>query len=261
MASVAPASERRMSIGRVFSRAFGAIGAHPGAMFGIAFLFGAVPSLLINLFMQYNGVATAPNLAYLWIGVLLLKIAFTMLAQGALVRATIAYSDGQTVGFGASALAGLRKIVPLFVLAILIVLGVGFASLLLLVPGIILYVVWSIAAPVLVAENRGIVGALRRSAELTRGARWNVFAILLVSLLFYYLVAAISGIVMVAVFGGVQAMVAQQAQGASTIVILVGSVFTTLSTTVAASIQTALYVELRDWKDGPAADTLGEIFA
>ena len=264
MASIAEVSDRRMSIGRVFSRAFATIGAQPVLMFGIAFLFGALPGLLFNIAVESTRIAqTAPLGAtniILSIAAALVAIAFSILAQGALVRVTVAYSDGEPVQFGDAVLAGLRKIVPLLVLAILIGLVVGFASLLLLVPGIILYIVWSVAGPALVAENTGIFGAFGRSAELTRGARWNVFAIELVMLLIYYAVAAVSGILLIAIFGGVQGLASSRVEGTPILVTIVSAAFSTVSITIAGAIQTALYVELRNWKDGPAAAALGDIF-
>lgn len=253
-----------MSIGRVFNRAFATIGAHPALMFGISFLFGALPGLLLNLGMQ--GDRPLPSAQFnagtiaLSLGVGILAIAFSILAQGALVRVTVAHSDGAPVTFGDAATAGLRKIVPLFALVFVMAIAIGFASLLLLVPGMILYVVWSVAAPVLVAENTGIFGALGRSAELTKGARWSIFGLQLILLLVLYAIIAVAGIVAIFALGGVQNLAAAQASGPSIIPTLLSAAFNTVSITFAAAIQTALYVELRDWKDGPASAALGDIF-
>ena len=264
MNRIAEMADRRMSIGRVFSRAFGTIGAHPLLMFGIAFLFGALPGLLVNLAVQSSRVTQAapfsPANIGVSAGVALLAIAFSILAQGALVRVTVAHSDGEPVAFAESAMSGLRKIVPLFVLALLMALAIGFATLLLVVPGMILYIVWSVAGPALVAENTGIFGALSRSASLTKGARWNVFAIQLVTWAMYYVVAAITGIIVILVSGGFQHLAAARADGPSVLATLLSGTFNTLSITVGAAIQTALYVELRNWKDGPANAALGDIF-
>ena len=263
MVNITEMSDRRMSIGRVFSRAFATMGAHPALMFGTAFLFGALPGLLVNLAMQASGRAQATPFSPASIGLSivagLLAIAFSIVAQGALVRVTVAHSDGEPVTFAESALAGLRKIVPLFILAVLMAFAIGFAALLLIVPGIILYVVWSVAGPALVAENTGIIGALGRSARLTSGARWNVFAIQLVAAL-YYVVALITGIVVILVVGGAQGLAAAQAGGPNILITLLSGAFNTLSITVSAAVQTAMYVELRNWKEGPATSALGDIF-
>ena len=264
MASSAEMADRRMSIGRVFSRAFGTIGAHPALMFGISFLFGALPGLLLNLGMQGNRPTQAgdftPTSIALSVGVGILAIAFSILAQGALVRVTVAHSDGEPVAFGDAANAGLRKILPLFGLVFLMAIAIGFASLLLLVPGMILYVIWSVAAPVLVAENTGVFRALGRSAELTKGARWGIFGLQLILLLVLYAIIAVAGIVAIFAAGGIQNLAAAQTAGPSIIPTILSAAFNTLSITFAAAIQTALYVELRDCKDGPATAALGDIF-
>src|SRR5665647_678974 len=41
-----------VSVGRVFSRGFGVIADNPGTVIGIAFLFGALPSVLLSWFQQ-----------------------------------------------------------------------------------------------------------------------------------------------------------------------------------------------------------------
>lgn len=264
MASVAEMADRRMSIGRVFSRAFETIGAHPALMFGISFLFGALPGLLLNLGVA--GLRPVPGTPFSAVNVLfsfivgVLAIAFSILAQGALVRVTVAHSDGEAVAFGDAAVAGLRKIVPLFVLVFLMAIAIGFAAILLIVPGMILYVMWSVAAPVLVAENTGIFRALGRSAELTKGARWSIFGLQVILLLVLYAIIAVAGIVAIFALGGIQNLAAAQASGTALVPTLLSAAFNTVSITVAAAIQTALYVELRDWKDGPATAALGDIF-
>ncbi|HEY1457700.1 MAG TPA: YciC family protein, partial [Solirubrobacteraceae bacterium] len=73
----------------------------------------------------------------------------------------------------------LRAVTPVFgqLVAVGLLAGileaVGFV--LLLVPGLILLTIWSVAAPVVVLERPGAVAALRRSAELVRGNGWQVF--------------------------------------------------------------------------------------
>ena len=41
-----------VSVGRVFSRGFGVIADNPATVIGIAFLFGALPSLVLSWFQQ-----------------------------------------------------------------------------------------------------------------------------------------------------------------------------------------------------------------
>ena len=58
-------------------------------------------------------------------------------------------------------------------------IGIAIGSLLLIVPGIILFLMWGLAIPVAVLENAGLGDSLSRSRELTAGHRSRVFVIYL----------------------------------------------------------------------------------
>lgn len=260
MASAASLSDRRMSIGRVFNRAFAALGANAVTMFGIAFLFSALPIALLNLSQAGSG----PTRDYITNasvmgGIYLASFVLTQLAQGGLVRATIAHSDHRTVSFGACVATGARYALPLLALGILLGLGLMLGFAFFIVPGILLYLAWAVAVPALVIERTGIFEAFGRSRFLTRGARWNVFGIGLVMLVLYYVLIAAVGIVTVAVTGLPATGAGVAAFG--TLSSVLTALSTTVSTAVVAAIQTSLYVELRDWKDGPQVDQLSDIFA
>ena len=267
MASVAAVEERNVSIGRVFSRGFGTIAGNPVTTLGIAFLFGALPSLLIGYAIQAWGVESFTFLGPLATIALALVtavigIALAMITQGALVRATVAHSEGREASFGESAAAGLAVALPLFGMAILSGLGILVGLVFLIVPGIILYVMWSVAAPSLVEERLGPVEALGRSRELTRGARWKVFGLLLVVTVISWICSAIIGLASVMWYGSPAdfASAAASGNGPPVAYYTINAVFQTLSLAVWGVIQTSLYVELRHWKEGPATEKLADIF-
>jgi uncharacterized membrane protein len=62
-------------------------------------------------------------------------------------------------------------------LSLLIGLVVILACILLIVPGVLLAIQWSLAVPAKVLENRGATDAMSRSAELTKGSRGRIFVI------------------------------------------------------------------------------------
>lgn len=256
---------RDVSIGRVFSRAFGTIGSNPVATLGIAFLFAALPGTIIGYGAQYFqragfGIIDSWGMIAISLLSLILSVAFAMLTQGALVRATIAHSEGRKAGFAESATAGLAVVVPLFLLSIGSGLGIVVGMMLLLVPGIILYVMWSVAAPALVEENLGIFEAFGRSNDLTRGARWKIFGLELVALVAYWLFSAAVGAIAITMFGGIQGMAAAAAGGFPVSYYILSAVSKTLTSGVWGVIQTSLYVELRNWKEGPPVNALAEVF-
>jgi uncharacterized membrane protein len=197
----------------------------------------------------------------LFLATLLAAIVFAMLTQGALVRATVAYTEGRRANFSESVMAGLSMIVPLFLLSLVIGLAVSLAGAFFLIPGIILYVMWSVASPALVEERFGVSSAISRSNYLTKGARWRVFAIQLIMLAMVYLVAAAVSLVAVAIYGGFANFALATANGRPLWYLAFDAASQTVTSAVWAAAQAALYVDLRDWKDGPATDNLAEVFA
>lgn len=99
----------------------------------------------------------------------------------------------------------LQAVVPalgqLIILGILYGVAIVAGLFLLIVPGLVLITLWSVAAPVVVLERISAVAALRRSRELVRGNGWEVFLVVLV---FDVLVVVIAfAIAIVTASGGV----------------------------------------------------------
>ena len=88
---------------------------------------------------------------------------------------------GRQVGIDECLKRGLPLVVPALVVSTLFILGVGVASVALLVPGIIVAMVWYVVVPVAVVEGPGVLAAFGRSADLTRGNRWRLFGINIIS--------------------------------------------------------------------------------
>lgn len=263
--------DRSVSIGRIFSRAFSTMAGNPVTVFGVSFVFGALPGVVLNYvtqnlgYSQQNfrtGVITPTFFFSILAVTAILSIFFAMLTQGALVRATAAYSEGRKASFGEAAMAGVRVALPLFVLGLLLSLALIFGFLLLIVPGVFLYLMWAVAAPALVEEGTGIFGAFRRSSELTKGARWTVLGLGFIMILIYWIFSTLVAAVLLAVYGlnGFQGMAAGMQNGLPIAFLLISGLISTILTAIIATIQTSLYVELRNWKDGPASEKLADIF-
>jgi hypothetical protein len=266
MASVPAFEDRGMSIGRVFQRAFSAIGFNPVVILGLALVVGALPGLLMSYLLAQIGLGTPGassnggiNPSGFMGAVFLSSIIGLIVAsivQAALTRATVSASEGVRSTFGESLGTGLRVVLPLIGLTILFSLGIGLGFVLLIVPGIILLTVWAVAIPALVIERDGVGAAFRRSAELTKGARWKIFGLFLVLLVIYWLLTIVAGLVGLGMYNA-----ANTAAGL-TVGNLLGSVILgTIFNTVWGTIQPSLYVELRQWKEGGSLENLQEVFA
>lgn len=169
--------------------------------------------------------------------------------------------DGRGEAIGRYAAAAPRAVLPLLALSILLTLAVWFGMVLLFVPGIMLAVMWSVAAPAMVAERIGVFASFGRSRRLTKGARWRIVGLCVLVFAVYWVAAATARIGNVAV-NGLQGGAAPGLRATPTIAsLIVSAVLQTAFATLWTAIQTTLYVELRDWKDGPAGDRLADIFA
>lgn len=275
MATLAKVFEdRKMSIGRVFERAFATITHNPMVTLGLAFLFGAVPSLLstyaTNLMRAdmartqlSSGQQGLSSFGYEMVGVMLfssaLAILIAALTQAVLTRATTAESESRRAGFAESVAAAFRVVFPLAALMILLVLAVMLGFILLIVPGVMLYVMWSVASPALVEEHSGVFGSFARSRELTKGARWKIFALLLIVLAVGLLLEAAAARAAIQLVG-VDAMATASAGKLPLALTAVMLVVSTIKNVFWGTVQASTYVELRQWKEGGSTEQLAEVF-
>jgi hypothetical protein len=255
-----------ISIGGILSRAFGVMGDNPVVVFGLSFLFGAVPAVAYRYFfttMVLGGVTTGvvrpATIFGLSITSSLVLMFFGILAQAAIIRATAAYANGERASLGECLAVALSKLLPLAGLTILLLLGVMAGFILLFVPGIMLFIMWSVAAPALVSEPIGLLEAFGRSRFLTKGARWRIFGMFVLLAVVFWIVSAILGVV--AISAGI-AMVPTQPFGAMPVwYLIISAITSTLTTAFASTVATALYLSLRSWKDGPDSSALADIFS
>lgn len=258
--AAAQITDRAPAIGRIFSRAFAVMAHNPLVAFGISLVLSALPSILFNYatvnqktLLPDNG---SPVLVTVISGLLAVLVGLVLraLVQGCLVRATVADSEGRRAGLGECLGAAASRLLPLIVVSLMLAVAIVVGLVLLIIPGILLAVVYAVLVPVTVEERVGIIEAFGRASHLTSGARWKIFGLALIMLIIVWLFAMIMGVVQVAVLS------AGSYNPFSPAALLVSAITTTLITTFWSTIQTALYVELREWKDGPATDRLSEVF-
>ena len=121
----------------------------------------------------------------------------TFWLQGAMVFAVQDVQDGT---FDMPTAEVLRRVQPHLGTLILagllagLAIAVGFVALIL--PGLFLLTIWSLIAPAIVVEGKGVSESFSRSRELVRGHGWTVFGIVLVTAL----LTAIAGAILRLVF-------------------------------------------------------------
>ena len=122
--------------------------------------------------------------------------ALSVLYQGMVVKLVQDVQDGRrdhSVG------ELLRSVEPVFwqllAVSVLFGLGVGIGFVLLIIPGLILLVIWSVVAPVTVLERPGVFAAFGRSREMVRGNGWNVFGVIVIVFLAVAVVSIAAGLI------------------------------------------------------------------
>ncbi len=113
------------------------------------------------------------------------------LVTGAITRSAAGSLVGMKIDVGESYRYAFKRLAGLILVAILIALAVGVGLILLIIPGLIFAVFFSVAIPAFVIEHRKGTEALSRSWNLVRGSFWHVLGVIFVAGL---LAAVVSGI-------------------------------------------------------------------
>ncbi len=257
------AAPERFDIGRVFSGGFDIVRRRPVTFIVLTALFGYLPTAatlwLTTRLLPAPTPGTLPNLAATFERLGLVELiavlvgGFGWILQGSTAAAALSDFGGRPLGIG-EALARAAPRMPIaYVLGVLATLGIVVGACLLVVPGVLLALAWSVAGIVAIVENTGF-GSFRRSAELTRDNR--------LSLLIIFLVWGVVGVVVSLAVRGVSGAMLHVAGGAEPLWLTIG-----LQPLASAAVQVfstatliAAYVELRGVKEGLTASSLAALF-
>ena len=269
--SDASVGSRGFEVGRVISGTFAVIGRNFVPFILLALLLGGLPKLLVTMvqlrFMTGANVQWdySPQMFGGWIVGGLVMLAAGFVLQAAIVHATVSDLNGRRVVLADSLKVGLRNCLPLIGLAILLGLGVMLGFVLLFVPGVILLVMWAVAVPAKVVEKIGVMRALSRSGDLTRGHRWPIFGLFLI----YAVVAWILEMIIMAAFAPLALSKGLPTSGATTadfmhsinlIQLVATPIVATITTLVSTAGGAVLYSELRGSREGSGPEALASVF-
>lgn len=123
----------------------------------------------------------------------------------------------------------------------LLVLGL----LALIVPGVYLYVAWSVAIPVLLLEDRRGFSALKRSKELVKGRWWSVLGAIVVSGILAGIVQSVFSGVLLAIVGNSDNEIVNAVANA-----VATTASSMLTTPFSAAVIMVVYFDLRVRKEG-----------
>jgi hypothetical protein len=182
--------------------------------------------------------ATGSVLAGL-LGVLISLVARTLFT-GMVVELVADVQDGRRDSSPGQLLrAASPYIGPLILVGLVAAVAIVIGLFLVIVPGLILITIWSVAAPVIVLERPPGLGALARSRQLVSGNGWRVFGVILVLFVGVFLIAGI-----------LELVAASASEGAGIVVSVVVGVLTAPLASLASAV---LYFDLKGNAGGAGA--------
>ena len=120
-----------------------------------------------------------------------IAIIINSILQAATMRGAALASLGEPVDISDSYRWGMRRFGSVLLVGILIGLGVLGGLILLIIPGIIFLVMWSVSIPSVVVEGQRGTSAMRRSWQLVRGHFWFVLGVVVVASIITSVVSSI----------------------------------------------------------------------
>ena len=224
----------RTTVGEILRESLGVYKGH----FGLFVSLAAV--IYVPYYMVLSIVRLESSLSVM-VGMIVTGIVAQSLVTAMMIWVIVRVSLGREVGFvSALGVLALSLVVRILGTALLVGVGVSVGFLLLIVPGLVLLVWFSLANQVVVVEGAAYFEALRRSMEVVRGSWWRVLYVLLVLMLINLAMVMLCG----ALFGEAAGAISQ----------ILGILFVPLWSIAL----TLLYLDLRAEKEGFSVASLGE---
>jgi hypothetical protein len=203
------ATPARFDMGRVFRTGFGAMARRPVTLLLIGLLITA-PSAAFSDWATLHLFGPRPpasNLAATFMRAGLLQLlAIAVSGVGWIRQGAVAYCIGSDVAerrLDVGELLGrlMSQAPTLYVLGIVTTLATVLGSFLLILPGIIISLAWSMGPAVVMLERRPFLSVLGRSAEITRNHRMSLFGLAVIvglaSAVLSFGLRAVSGLALV----------------------------------------------------------------
>lgn len=174
-----------------------------------------------------------------------------VIASAAMLYGVIEDLHGKRPGIGALIGVGLKRMLPVIGVGILSALAMFAGFICLIVPGIILMCMLYVAVPAAVIERPGVVGALKRSQELTGGYKLQIFGIIIILGLIQW---GAQHVLQSAMIGATPTMSDLKVFLGATLGIVV------VLSSLQAAVSGVVYHDLRVAKEGVATEDLARVF-
>jgi hypothetical protein len=256
--TVTAAPPERFDMGRVISAGFGLLVRRPVPILVLALLFGYLPTIGVGwLTPQLTGPPAQPGVppdlgaTFGRVGLVeclaFVAAGFGWVLQGGVAIVAVADALGGSADLTGHLTKALGRAPLNFLLGVVATVGIVLGAFLLIVPGVLLSLAWSVGPAVAAVEDKSFLGSLRRSAELTRGHRWALLGIV-----FLFALAAFVVSFAVRLLVGLP-LVATSTPQPPIFVFLLQPAVSAVMAAVTAAVISAAYLELRGVKEGGLA--------
>jgi hypothetical protein len=174
-------AEGDFRVGRILSRTSSVLSRNFLPFFIVTAIANLPGALLIKISTDPANLtpeAAFGSLGLIFVG-LILTVVLNVLCQAIVLYGAFQDMRGRPVNLVESLQVGFARFFPIIGLAIVAYFLITLASMLLIVPGLILLTMWFVATPACVVERLGPIRSMRRSSQLTKGHRWKVFGLIL----------------------------------------------------------------------------------
>lgn len=236
----------KLRIGDTLALALGLLGRHLPAMAGLALPSAVLGTVLAQLATSH-AIRAEYDLAVEILAVhLLLSLLIYSFTQALIVHAAVQAMRGHPVRIGETLAATLPRFVPIVLVSLMTSVLAGLATVLLVVPGVIVLIALFVAQPACVVERLGADASLSRSAALTKGNRWRIFALCLVVFVLRAAFGAVAGLLL----------------SGSPLVVLIGvdALVNALPLAFYGVVTAVVYYQLRVLKEGVDIEQVAAVF-
>jgi hypothetical protein len=171
----------------------------------------------------------------------IISVIISAALQAAILRAAAQATIGDPVDPEESYRFGFKRLGSVFLVSLLVGLAVAGGFILLVIPGIIFLVLFSVSVPVLIVENRRGRAAMSRSWNLAKGYFWHALGVIIVA-------AIITGVI-----SGIISSIGGSAWVVRWIFTAIAQI---LTAPFSALVSVLLYLDLRARSEALSADTL-----
>jgi len=244
--TTAPTS-REFRIGPIFTRSW--------SIYAANFVVFTLVAIVIALPHQLGGDAETVGGAVRSFVAAIVGVILEFLGQAVILYGAFQAMRGRRVIIGDAVRRGLSRFLSIVGVSILVSLGVFVGLILFIIPGIILALRWSVALPACVVENLGPIAAMRRSADLTKGHRWQIFGLFVL-----IIVVAMIAFGVIGALVGMGLLAAPETLGRLVLLGIVTVIITAIVTAYFNVVAAMIYHDLRVAKEGVGTEEIAAVF-